>query len=153
MGYQCRSVKGGLVQWPPDGSGFRLMPTNPYSFTHFSSSGMQVLGSTPGDWGSMAAPMKLSGNNSLTRKHNSLQIAAQVAEVLKSPMWWAMKLARGEKMVRSEPRSFMSLSWLVSMDSRNSSSLIFRLLGSGAWLGALSDRICWSRQAPRGAGA
>jgi hypothetical protein len=32
---------------------------------------------------------------------------------LKSPMWWAMKLARGEKMVRSEPRSFIFFSWLA----------------------------------------
>jgi hypothetical protein len=52
-------------------------------------------------------------------------MAAQVLEVSKSPMWWAMKLARGLKMVRSEPRSFIRRSWLVSMDSRSSSSLIF----------------------------
>src|SRR5207244_13130030 len=98
---------GGDVQCPPDGSGFRLMPTKPYSFTHFSSSGMQLRGSTPGDCGSIAAPMKLSGNSCDTRWHSSLQIAAQVTLVLKSPIWWAMKLARGEKMVRSEPRSFI----------------------------------------------
>ncbi|MNT59026.1 hypothetical protein D3C72_1965010 [compost metagenome] len=68
--------------------------------------------------------MKWSGNSSLTRKHSSLQIAAQVALVLKSPMWCAMKLARGLKMVRSEPRCFISFSWLLSMVSRSSSSLI-----------------------------
>jgi hypothetical protein len=45
-----------------------------------------------------------------------LQIAAQVLETLKSPMWWAMKLARGLKMVRSLPRSFIRRSWLVSID-------------------------------------
>ena len=114
---------------------------------------MQVLGSTPGDCGSMAAPMKLSGNSSLTRKHSSLQIAAQVELVSKSPTWCAMKLARGLNTVRSEPRSFMSLSWLVSIDSRSSSSLIFRLLGSGCWLGSFSAAICRSRQAPSAAGA
>ncbi len=30
-------------------------------------------------------------------------------------MWWAMKLARGEKMVRSLPRSFIMASWLASI--------------------------------------
>jgi len=39
---------------------------------------MQVAGSTPGLCGSMAAGMKWSGNSWLTRKHSSLQMAAQV---------------------------------------------------------------------------
>ncbi|MDT4853024.1 hypothetical protein FQZ97_872780 [compost metagenome] len=56
--------------------------------------------------------------------------------MLKSPMWWAMKLARGEKMVRSEPRSFIRRSWLVSMDSRSSSSLIFRSATFGITAGS-----------------
>src|SRR5260370_9539810 len=51
MGYQERSDSGGEVQWPPEGSGFRLMPTLPYCSTHLTSSGMQVAGSTPGDCG------------------------------------------------------------------------------------------------------
>jgi hypothetical protein len=42
-----------------------------------------------------------------------LQIADHVALTLKSPMWCAMKLARGEKIVRSLPRSFISRSWLA----------------------------------------
>src|SRR5271170_4162196 len=92
IGYQQRSVRGGLVQWPPDGSGLRLMATKPYSLTHLSSSGMQVFGSTPGLCGSIAAPMKLSGNSFETRQQSSLQIEAQVEETAKSPMWWAMKL-------------------------------------------------------------
>jgi hypothetical protein len=53
-------------------------------------------------------------------------MAAQVLLTSKSPMWWAMKLARGLKMVRSLPRCFIRRSWLVSMVSRSSSSLIFR---------------------------
>jgi len=53
-----------------------------------------------------------------------LHSAAQVALVSKLPMWCAMKLARGEKIVRSLPRSRIFLSWLVSIDSRSSSSLI-----------------------------
>jgi hypothetical protein len=53
---------------------------------HFSISGMQVLGSTPGDCGSIAAPMKLSGKSLAIRAHNSLQIAAQVEDTWKSPM-------------------------------------------------------------------
>jgi hypothetical protein len=47
---------------------------------------MQLRGSTPGDCGSIAAPMKWSGNSWLTRKHSSLQMAAQVEDVSKSPM-------------------------------------------------------------------
>ncbi len=62
------------------------MPTKPYSLMHFSMAGMQVFGSTPGDCGSMATPMKLSGNSLLTRQHNSLQIEAQVEDTSKSPM-------------------------------------------------------------------
>ena len=56
------------------------MPTLPYSLTHFSNSGMQEAGSTPGDWGSMAAGTKLLGKSWATRKHSSLQMAAQVEE-------------------------------------------------------------------------
>ena len=35
-------MSGGAVQWPPDGSGFRLQPMNPSSFTARSSSPMHV---------------------------------------------------------------------------------------------------------------
>ena len=42
-----------------------------------------------------------------------------------------MKLARGLKIVRSLPRSCIFLSWLFSMDSRSSSSLIFSSLAFG----------------------
>src|SRR3954452_24447310 len=107
MGYHHLSVSGGSFQWPPEGSGFRLMPTLPYCSMHFTISGMQVFGSTPGDCGSMATGTKCCGNNCATRKHSSLQIAAQVLETSKSPMWCAMKLARGENSVRSLPRSFI----------------------------------------------
>ena len=47
---------------------------------------MQVFGSTPGLCGSIAAPMKLSGNSLETRKQSSLQIEAQVELTAKSPM-------------------------------------------------------------------
>src|SRR5215213_8080457 len=110
MGYQCRSDRGGEVQCPPEGSGFRLIPIKPYSLMHFSISGMHVLGSTPGDCGNIAAPIKLSGKSWLTRAQSSLQIADHVEDTLKSPIWCAMKLARGLKMVRSLPRSCILLS-------------------------------------------
>ena len=97
--------------------------------------------------------MKLSGKSSATRKHNSLQMAAQVELTLKSPMWWAMKLARGEKMVRSEPRCFISLSWLVSMVSRSSSSLIFSSDTFGIADGSLMPAIWRLRQSSRALGA
>jgi hypothetical protein len=153
MGYQALSVSGGEVQCPPDGSGLRLIATLPYCVTHFSSSGMQVFGSTPGDCGSIAAGMKLSGKSSPTRKQSSLQMAAQVDETSKSPMWCAMKLARGEKMVRSLPRSCIFFSWLETMVSRSSSSLIFSSLAFGRL--ALSWRlaICRLRHSSSALGA
>jgi len=39
-------------------------------------------------------------------------------------MWCAMKLARGEKIVTSAPRSRISFNWFFSMLSRTSSSLM-----------------------------
>ena len=129
------------------------MPTKPYCLTHFSISGMQVLGSTPGDCGSIAAPMKWSGNSLLTRAHSSLQIAAQVEDTSKSPMWCAMKLARGLKIVRSLPRSCIFLSWLSTMDSRSSSSLIFSSLALGMAAGSLMPAICRLRQSSSAFGA
>ena len=114
---------------------------------------MQVAGSTPGDWGSMATGTKLSGNILDTRKHSSLQIAAQVLDTWKSPMWWAMKEARGENKVMSLPRSFISLSWLVSMLWRKSSSLIFKSDALGILAGSWMPAICWLRQSSRAMGA
>jgi hypothetical protein len=114
---------------------------------------MQLRMSTPGDCGSMAAPMKLSGKSCATRWHSSLQIAAQVALVLKSPMWWAMKLARGEKIVRSLPRSRILRSWFCSIDSRSSSSLIFSSAGEGVCAGSLRPAIWRLRQSSRALGA
>ena len=61
-------------------------------------------------------------------------------------MWCAMKLARGLKIVRSLPRSFIRRSWLLSMVSRNSSSLIFRSATLGLDAGSLMPAICWLRQ-------
>src|SRR5688572_11542999 len=108
MGYQCRSESGGDVQCPPDGSGFRLTATNPYSLTHRFSSGRQVFGSTPGDCGNIPQPAKDPGKSFDTRWINSLQMADHVELVSNPPIWCAMKLARGEKIVRSAPRSRMS---------------------------------------------
>ncbi len=88
-------MSGGAVHLPPDGSGLRLTVTAPSSSTARRSSGRQVAGSTPGDWGSIAPIANRSGNRVLTRCTRSLQIRAQVEETSKSPMWWAMKLARG----------------------------------------------------------
>ena len=97
---------------------------------------------------SSAAPTKCSGNMRLTRWQSSLQIDAQTEEVEKSPMWWAMKLARGLKIVMSEPRSRMNLSWLVSIDSRSSSSLMRRLAGFGTREGSDSAAVCRCPQLP-----
>ena len=80
-------------------------------------------------------------------------MAAQVLDTLKSPMWWAMKLARGLNSVMSLPRSFISLSWLVSMDSRSSSSLMCKSATLGMAAGSLMPAICALRQFSSALGA
>lgn len=60
-GYQLRSVSGGAVQLPPDGSGLRLTVTAPSSSTARRSSGRQVAGAAPGDCGSIAPIANRSG--------------------------------------------------------------------------------------------
>jgi len=82
-----------------------------------------------------------------------LQIAAQVELVWKSPMWCAMKLARGENTVRSLPRSFIFASWFFSIDSRSSSSEIFSSEALGATDGSFRPAICRLRQSSSGFGA
>ena len=84
---------------------------------------------------------------------SSLQIEAQVELMEKSPMWWAMKLARGEKIVRSAPRSLISRSWFVSINSRSSSSPILKSATLGMTAGSLMPAICWLRQASSALGA
>src|SRR5258707_6173840 len=85
-GYQCLSVSGGEVQWPPDGSGFRLQPTKPNSLTQRSSSAMQFEGGTPGDCGSWHTPMKFSGYSEHTRWISSLLTCDQTRLVSASSM-------------------------------------------------------------------
>ena len=68
-------------------------------------------------------------------------------------MWCAMKLARGEKMVRSLPRSFILASWLVSMLSRSSSSLITSSEAFGATAGSSRPAIWRLRQSSSAFGA
>ena len=114
---------------------------------------MQVSGATPGLWGSIAAGTKWSGNRRLTRKQSSLQIAAHADDTAKSPMWWAMKLARGLKIVRSDPRARICASWFVSIVSRSSSSLIFRSEALGRADGSVMPAICWLRHASSALGA
>src|SRR3954466_6570589 len=104
-GYQWRSVKGGEVQWPPDGSGFRLHPMNPRSRTQRSNSAALLAGGTPGDCGNWQTPTKLSGYKPQTRLIRSLQTRDHSRLVVSLPTWCAIAEARGEKIVRSVPRS------------------------------------------------
>ena len=81
----------------------------------------------------------------------SLLTCAQRALTDSSPTWWPMAEARGEKIVRSIPRSAIRRSWLVSIVSRISSSEILGY-GGGAW--PASKAAHWaSRQAVCAAGA
>ena len=129
------------------------MATKPSSLTQRSSSGRHVAGSTPGDCGSIAAPMKWSGKRSTTRAIRSLQIVDHAELVSKPPMWCAMKLARGEKIVRSMPRSRIFCNWLDSIDARISSSLIDSDDASGGGVPSARLAICCSRQRSSALGA
>ena len=82
-----------------------------------------------------------------------MQIAAQVLETSKSPMWCAMKLARGLKTVRSDPRCFISFNWFDSIVSRSSSSVITRLSTRGFAPGSEMPAICALRQLSSAFGA
>jgi hypothetical protein len=67
-------------------------------------------------------------------------------------MWCAMNEARGLNMVKSLPRSFILASWLSDMESRNSSSLICKLLGSAMTVGSVSALICTRLRHRKGGG-
>ncbi len=85
-GYQCRSVSGGAVQWPPEGSGFRFAPMKPSSLTQRSSSRALWAGGTPGDCGSMHTPTKFFGYRPTTRAIRSLLICDHSRLVASVPM-------------------------------------------------------------------
>ena len=70
-------------------------------------------------------------------------------------MWWPMPEARGEKIVRSVPRSRCSLSWLSSMLSLISSSDIFSAARGGiaALSLALAAAVCSLRKRCRSFGS
>ena len=64
-----------------------------------------------------------------------------------------LAVSRGEKIVRSEPRSFILRSWLVSIDSRSSSSEMVRSESRGAAAGSLMPAIWRLRQFSSALGA
>jgi hypothetical protein len=64
-----------------------------------------------------------------------------------------MKLARGEKIVKSEPRSRIRRSWFVSIDSRNSSSLMRSSDTRGPSSGVFRLAICRLRHSSSAFGA
>ena len=69
-------------------------------------------------------------------------------------MWWAMKLARGEKIVRSLPRSSISRSWLASIVSRHVVVADDQLVGVGRASTGSPTAATWrSRQSPSWGGA
>ena len=109
---------------PPLGSGLRLQPTKPSSSTQRRNSATERSMGTPGDWGSWQTPAKWSGKSCTTRATRSLLTCVQRALTPSSPMWCPIAEARGEKTVRSIPRSRISRSWLPSTEERSSSSVM-----------------------------
>ena len=104
----------------------------PSSSTQRASSGTQLAGGVPGTCGSWHTPAKLSGYSVTARWIMSLQISDQYLLAGSLPSWCAMPAARGEKIVRSVPRSRCSLSCAPSRLSRISSSEMPRSAGIGA---------------------
>ena len=92
--------------------------------TQRSSSAIELLMSALGDWGNMHTPTKVSGNMATTRAIRSLQRIAHSLAIASSPTCGAMADARGEKIVRSAPRSLIRRSWFASIVSRISASLM-----------------------------
>ena len=82
----------------------------------------------------------------------SLQTRAHVTAVAGSSTWCPMADARGEKIVRSWPRSRTMGSWLPSIVARISSSLISGSAGTGS-AGSLSRASMRSRNSCSAAGA
>ena len=74
----------------------------------------------------------------------SLQAVDQYSLVFASPIWWPIPAARGEKMVRSVPRSRCSLSCAPSTDSRIWSSDTLSLAGTTGFF-SFSAATCASR--------
>ena len=77
----------------------------PSSLMQRSSSGTQLAEAMPGVCGNWQTPTKFSGYSVHTRWITSLQISVQKRLVVALPSWWAIPAARGEKTVRSVPRS------------------------------------------------
>ena len=109
---------------------------------------MQLRGDTPALCGSMQTPMKLRGNKVQTRWISSLQAVAQASLVDASPRWCPIPAARGEKIVRSVPRSCCTFNCPLTMVARISSSVIAGRGGAGRpslWAATCSVRhaSCW----------
>ncbi len=114
---------------------------------------MHRSGRTPGDCGSWQTPTKLSGYRPQTRATRSLQISDHSRLVASVPMWCAMKLARGEKIVRSVPRSRCIFSCAFSRLARISSSAMTSSPRAGDFAGSSSAATCRLRHASSAAGA
>ena len=107
----------------------------------------------PGDCGSWATGAKLEGYRSHTRRISSFWCWDQNLEVCSLPMWWPIQLARGEKIVRSVPRSRWKASWAPSRLSRISSSLTRISPLDPTWFGSEATAAFWaSRHSPTAGG-
>ena len=106
---------------------------------------MQFFGDTPGDCGSWPTPTKLSGSSVQMRWMRSLQSVVHSMLIASVPTWCAMPPARGEKMVRSPPRSFWNLSCGWTLLTRTS-SLMPRSVEAGLRAESASPASCLSRK-------
>ena len=150
-GYQYGSVSGRDVQNPPDGSGLSRQPTKPSSPTHRRSSSTESAIPPLGVCGSWHAAAKCVGNRPATRCTRSLLARAQARATAGSSTSWAIAEARGEKIIRSPPRSRRIRSWLRSMLSTIASSPIAGAAGGAdpSW----SAASCAARNSCSGDGA
>ena len=85
-----------------------------------------------------AAASQMRWMRSFDRRDHTLPVSSV-------PTWWAMPAARGEKMVRSLPRSFCSLSCGSTL-LRSMSSVMPRSFVAGRRIGSASPASCLSRK-------
>jgi hypothetical protein len=139
-------MSGGSVHMPPDGSGLRFTPTKPSSSMTRLSSGMQFFGETPGNCGSWPTPTKFSGSSAQMRWMRSFETLLHSMLIASVPTWCAMPPARGEKTVRSPPRSFWNLSCGATLFT-STSSLMARSRDEGRRAASARPASCLSRKA------
>ena len=107
---------------------------------------MQFFGGTPGCCGSWPTGAKFFGSSVQMRWMRSLDMRDHSMPVASVPTWCAMPAARGEKMVRSEPRSFCSFNCGSTLFNSCSSVIPSSLSGLAHRIGQPGELLVAKRE-------